>query len=64
MISLSTDHVFCILQEAFDHFESIYGDFCDLTEKMYEEVKAWQYQLKLDYVELAANVNLDSVARW
>ena len=36
----------------------------DLTEKVYQEVKAWQYQLKLEYVELAANVNLESVAKW
>ena len=61
---LFTDHVSCILQVVYAHFESIYGDMSDLTEKVYQEVKAWQYQLKLEYVELAANVNLDSVARW
>lgn len=45
-------------------FEELYQGLCDLTEALYTEVQHWQHQLKLAYVELQANVDLEVFAPW
>lgn len=36
----------------------------ELVESLLKEVQHWQEQLKLDYVELKATVDLESFAPW
>ena len=45
-------------------FESLFKEVTVLLEILFKELKHWQHQLTLDYVELKADVDLDRFAPW
>ena len=53
-----------IFQTLKQNFKELFEGLKKLTENLFEGVKLWQHELALKYSELAADVNLETLAGW